>query len=476
MKIDLRAISYINGIVICCLAGAMLIPLVYDFFINFGRCFKIFAPAILASVFLGGLIILSCRTNEKLNIKRTDLSLLVVSIWISSAIVCAFPFYVYPGVNLKFASALFEAVSGITTTGATVYQNVEILPRALNLWRFILHFIGGVGIIAIGIVILPIMKIGGMELFQTENSDKSQKFFPKATQTIGFFIWLYVLLIGTIALCLRLSGMPLFDSVCHGISAISTGGFSTKNSGIEFFNSNQIKLIMSIGMFIGGITFLEIIKCFKNGINSFLRNTQTNGYLKLVFFTIFVPIIVETIVNNDITFDGITSHIFLTISAITTTGLDFSDGYMHSDTILATLAVIGSCSGSTTAGIKIFRIQILFAILAAHIKKLSHPYDASMPKYQGKRIDENLTHSVIAYILALTLTFVTSCVLLGLTENASFPEAVRHVTSCLFNLGYGQNFAALHIGSKAILILDMIAGRLEILPMIASLCLLHNRA
>ena len=440
--------------------------MVYDFSVNLGRCFSIFAPAILASIFLGGLMILSCHTNEKLSLPKNDLFFLVVSMWICTAIVCAFPFYVYPGIKLKFMSALFEAVSGITTTGVTVYQDVEILPKALNLWRFILHFIGGVGIVAIGIVVLPIMRVGGMQLFQTENSDKSQKFFPRASQTIRFFIGLYLLLIGIFVLCFRFAGMSLFDAVCHGISVISTGGFSTRNAGLNFFSSDNIKIIASIGMLVGGFTFLEIAQCFQNGIKTFLLNKQTAGYLKLITLFVIFPIIFTTIIDNEhATFHEIVAHVFSTISAITTTGLDLTNNFMPSNLILIILAIIGGCSGSTTGGIKIFRIQILLIIFTNYIRKLLCPYDVSVPKYQKQRVSNELSSSVISYLVALVLIFLFSTLLLEMYLNIGIAETACVVSSCLFNWGIAISNVQLSALAKLILILDMFAGRLEVVPL-----------
>ncbi len=462
--VNIRSVIYINGIVVCCLAGILALPLLYDCIFNNSECFGVFAPSIIANVFLGGLMVLSCRSGNKLSFTSKDTFLLVVTVWISTAIICSFPFYVYSAVKLKFISALFESVSGITTTGATVYHDVEILPKALNLWRFILHFIGGVGIIAIGIIILPVMRIGGMQLFQTENSDKSQKIFPRATQTIKFFIWLYISLICVFAFCLKMSGMSTFDAICHGISAISTGGFSTKNLGIDFFNSAQIKLIMSFGMFIGGITFLEIIKCLRIRFRSFLSSPQIVGYIKLVLFMIFVPIFITLITDGEhVTLDSLATHIYATISAITTTGLNFN-GYTSSNMLMLLLAITGGCSGSTTGGIKIFRIQILFAVLKNHICKLVRPFDISVPKYQGKKIDDGLTKSVITFTLSLMIVFAISCTFLEIFTNMSFSEISYRVFSCLLNLGCGEKFEFLPALSKIVLICDMIAGRLEIIP------------
>lgn len=465
MGINSRSIIFINGVVICCIALAMTCPMIMDIIFYAEKCVKVFIPSILSSIFLGGLMIFSCRTHEKLSLTRRDTFLLVVSVWIITSIVCAFPFYIYKGTNIPFLSALFESVSGITTTGATIYQDVEILPRALNLWRFILHFIGGAGIVAIGIIILPIMRVGGMQLFLTENSDTSERFFPRASQTIKVFLGIYIALIGILAVCLKTSGLGIFDSVCHSISAISTGGFSTKNTGIEFFKSSQAELVMSIGMFVGGMAFLEIVRYFRGGTRSFLTNRQIIGYVRLVLIMVTIPIIITAIKNGEsISFSGIVNHIFHTISAITTTGLDFSNSYVQSNMVLILLAIVGGCSGSTAGGIKIFRIQVIYAILKNHIRKTIKPFDVSIPKYQGKKIDKNLTASVISFIAILALVFTCSVVLIEIFTAKGGYEAVYATVSCLFNLGYGADFANFPPFAKFILICDMITGRLEIIP------------
>ena len=465
MGINVRSVIFINGIVICCLAVAMTIPMLLDLIFYSENCVRVFVPSIIASIFFGSMMIFSCRVHGRMSYTQKDVFLLVVSMWIATSLICAFPFYVYSGVNLNFMSALFESVSGISTTGASIYHDVEILPKAINLWRFILHFIGGVGIVAIGIIVLPIMRIGGMQLFSIENSDKTQRFFPRASQTIRFFIGIYILLIGVFVIALKLSGMNVFDSICHSISVISTGGFSTKNNGVNFFKSSQIEIVMAIGMFIGGITFLEIVKCFKNGLKSFFSNQQTMGYIKLVGFMIIVPVFLSTINNTEsMSLAGIATHTFQIVSAITTTGLDFSRSYLSSNIVLILLAIIGGCSGSTTGGIKIFRIQILFAILKNHIKKLVRPFDVSIPKYQDKKIDDNLTISVVSFLVILAVVFVASVIALEFLTGKNSSESAYATVSCLFNLGYGADFADFSSTSKFVLICDMIIGRLEVIP------------
>ncbi len=474
MDFNIKSTIFINGIVICCLAAAMTIPLLLDLILWQGNSANIFLSAIIACVFFGGLMIFSCYSREEISFSKIEIFFLVVSIWCVVSIVASFPFYAYSKIKLPFILALFESVSGITTTGCSVYQNVEVLPRALNLWRFILHFVGGVGIVAIGIFMLPIMRIGGMQLFLTENSDKTQKILPRASQVVGFFIGIYAIFIFIFSILLKLSGMPLFDSVCHAISAISTGGFSTRNSGIMAFQNPKIEIIISIAMFVGGLTFLEIVLSFKYGIKTFWNNAQIKTYIKLCVILTIMPILIALANNKISSMKDISSFIFQIISTITTSGLDYQSKYIHPQFAFILLAIIGGCSGSTTSGIKIFRIQILWSVLKNQINKILKPYDISIPKYQNKKIDESLLISIISFFFALAIVFIISVGIVEFTTSKEISECVCSVCSCLFNLGYDFNISEFDKVSQIVFLCDMIIGRLEFVPAIVVLSQIRN--
>lgn len=474
MNFDIRPIVFINGIVICCFAGMMAIPLILDTLICTGAYTKIFLSAIIASLFLGGLMIFSCRLNKEVTFSKVEIFFLVVSIWCTTSVIGALPFYAYSNVNLPFTSALFESVSGITTTGCSVYKDVEILPRALNLWRFILHFVGGVGIVAIGIFMLPVMRIGGMQLFLAENSDKTQKILPRVSQIVGLFLAVYTGLILVFSILLKCAGMSLFDSICHSISAISTGGFSTKNFGLLGFNSIQINIIISIAMFIGGISFLEVVRSFKYGIKAFRNNSQVKAYIKILLFMIIAPLLIACIRNNINSLNDVFTHILQTISAMTTTGLVDSSKYFAPQIVLFLLAAIGGCSGSTAGGIKVFRLQILYAVLKTQINKILKPFDVNVPKYQNKKIDDTLLMSLVAFLFSLIVVFIGSVALVEFFSNKTMADSVFAVTSCLFNLGYEFNVSEFGVFAKTVFLFDMIIGRLELIPFFVVLIKLKN--
>ncbi|MDR3224393.1 MAG: hypothetical protein LBT03_02335 [Holosporales bacterium] len=466
---NLKAVAVINGIAICGLAIAMTIPLLFDIVFASGECIRIFVPSILVCIFLGGLAIFSSFTKDVLAFSRNDSFLLVASLWIVISTACSIPFCIYADSKLSFMSAIFESVSGITTTGATIYPDVEILPEALNLWRIILHFIGGVGIVAIGIFVFPLMRIGGMQLFATENSDKSKKFLPRVSQMVGFFIGIYIAMICIFAILLKISGMNLFDSICYSISAISTGGFSTKNSGINWYKNGVIEFVISFAMFVGSFTFLEFARILKNRGKGFLSNQQSIGYLKVVIIMIVVPIIWNIITtNSEMTVKVIADHVFQVMSAISTTGYDCTKNYIQ-PIVLISLALIGGCSGSTSGGIKIFRVQIIYALIKHHIQSIINPNNVIVPKYQNKKIENELIASVVSFIALLVIVFIVSSLVIGITSEKDVATCCYAVLSCLFNLGYDVHFTEFSNIPKFMLVLDMITGRLEVIPIIVVL-------
>jgi trk system potassium uptake protein TrkH len=260
--------------------------------------------------------------------------------------------------------------------------------------------------------------------------------------------------------------MPYFDAVCHSIAAIATGGFSTKNTGIAWFNNWKIEFILSAAMFIGGVTFLEIIKCFKSGFTTFYRNQQTRGYIKLVSIVVIIPIIITFITGKyNFTIKSFSEYTFQAIAAITTTSLNYSENsFLNPQILFLILGMDGGCSGSTSGGIKIFRIQVLYAILKQHIIQLTKPFDVNFPKYQGQRISENVITSVISFFVLLALTITVSALVLCVITDKSTSDCFHAVISCLFNIGYDVKFSTFSSFEKFVLIVDMILGRLEIIP------------
>ncbi len=455
----------------------MMVPLIYDIIFCSAKNIEIFIPSIVLCLFIGFNTIVSCKSPSGVLFSRQDMYLIVVCFWIGVSFFSSFPFYLYSGYKLDFVSALFESVSGITTTGATIYSDIEKLPDSLMLWRFILHFVGGVGIVAIAMVAFPRMRIGGMQLFQTENSDKSQKILPRISQIAFFFVFTYVLIISIFALLLHYAGMNGFDAICHSISAISTGGFSTKNIGIASFDSRKIEFIMGIAMFVGGLTFIELVSLFKNGIRKFFQNSQTKFYIKFVIGISCLFIVASFIKSEkNISIKTTVGLFFELVSAITTSGFSLTDGtYFNSffKVIFFILPMIGGCSGSTTGGVKLFRIQIIYQVIKVHIKRLINPFNIVVPKYQHHVIEPTLIISIVSFLSLLIISFVLSVLFVCVFSENDINVSTGAVGACLFNSGFSINFLTtadmqyydLNIIVKTILMIDMLIGRLEVIPL-----------
>lgn len=475
MNINIRKIAFLNGIILCGFSTAVFIPLLCDILINEGRCAYTFLVSFFVSLFLGGCLIFAFKTNENFQLTKQDGFLIVVSFWLIISIFGAFPFYFYREFPLSFVSSFMESASGITVTGISVYEDVESLARSIVLWRFILQFIGGVGIVAIGIVIFPMLRIGGMQLFYNENSDRSKKFLPRVSQISMFFFITYASIICVIAVLLILVGMSGFDATCHAISAVATGGFSTKNAGIAYFESSAIELVLTLGMFIGGLNFIEVIKCFKIGVMGLFKNTQIRGYFIIILSASLIVVISFIVLNNEVmSIKEMIHNIFTIVSFSTTTCFSedtLSDIIPFFHMLVLILGVIGGCSGSTTGGVKVFRIQILFAVISHHIKIALRPFDVSGPRYQGQKIQSDLVVSVISYFILLFLSFIISVFVLGITED-SLLVGCGATYSCIFNIGlpidhfcdFEHNINDIHTLSKIVLVIDMIIGRLEVIP------------
>ena len=483
MRPNFYAVAFLNGIVLCCLSGALCIPLIYDIIFCNSENIKLFIIAIMICMFCGISTIFAYKSDIN-SLSVQDMYLATTCFWIISSFFSAIPFYLYNINNLDFPSALFEATSGITTTGATIYKDVEILPRSLVLWRFILHLIGGAGIVAIALLISPMLRIGGIRLLQTENSDRNKEFALKATQTAAFFVFTYLGIIIAITVCLAVCGINWFDAFCHSISAISTGGFSTKNLGIEFFNNQTAKIILIGAMFIGGLAFADIMYSIKTGFNHFFKEKQTKIYCSIILIVSSIAII-HQFITTSIDTNGVIDAVFDIVSSATTTGLNTTNSYYFSSFLLIItiiLLIIGGCSGSTTGGIKLFRVNVIYSTIKNYILSIIKPFSIQKIKYTNSET-QPIFISVFVFLSLLIFIFLISILIISISSDYSINIILAAVFSCLFNAGFDISFfthnticfADLNIVSKTVLIIDMLLGRLELLPIFIAIASSYKR-
>ncbi len=305
--------------------------------------------------------------KKKLNLQQAFL--LTSLSWLSIAIFGSLPF-IFSSVEFSFTNAFFESMSGITTTGSTIISNLENIPKGILFWRAILQWLGGIGIIVMAITLMPIMNVGGMQLFKVSNNDSSEKILPKSKEIALRLIYIYSSLTFLCALSYKILGMNYFDSLTHSMTTIATGGFSNYNESIGFFDSFSIEISAMIFIILGSLPFIAYIKFLSGNKKIFFSDIQIITFMKIILFSIIILSIYLTI--NDTTQFDLRSIFFNVISILTGTGYVNAkfDGWGSFPLILFLgLMFIGGCAGSTTCGIKIFRIQIIFAFVTNQLKK-----------------------------------------------------------------------------------------------------------
>ena len=278
--------------------------------------------------------------------------------------------------NFSFSEAFFESMSGITTTGATIISDLDNSPKSILLWRAIMQWLGGIGIVVMAITILPLLKVGGMQLFKMEGPDSTEKILPRTVEVATIIISTYVILTFSCSFFYWIFGMTIFDSISHAMTTIATGGFSTHNDSIGFFKNSNIEIIASIFIILGSIPFISYLKFAKGNKKVFFQDVQIKGLIYLLVISIVIMFFYLMFINNESSFfDKIRISSFNVISILSGTGYvtdDFSLWGKFSLIFFLLLMFIGGCAGSTACGIKIFRLQMLLMFLKTKLKKLFH--------------------------------------------------------------------------------------------------------
>ena len=405
--------------------------------------------------------------NKKLNLQQAFL--LTALSWLSIAIFGSLPF-VFSNVNFSFTNAFFESMSGITTTGSTIISNLENMPKGILLWRALLQWLGGIGIIVMAITLMPIMNVGGMQLFKISNNDSSEKILPKSKEIALRLIYIYSSLTALCALSYKFLGMNIFDSLTHSMTTIATGGFSNYNQSIGFFNSVSIEISAMIFIILGSLPFIAYIKFLGGNKKIFLSDIQIKTFIKIIFFSVIVLTIYLSLNNSNQL--NLRSIFFNVISILTGTGYvnaQFDNWGGFSLVLFLILMFIGGCAGSTTCGIKIFRIQILYSFISNQIKKIIYPKGIFILKYNQNAVDNKFVASIISFIYMYLVIFFIITALLSLT-GLDFITSISGAATSISNVGPGLgsiigpngNFSTLPDVSKWILTLGMILGRLEL--------------
>ena len=397
--------------------------------------------------------------------------LLVVSVWINVLLFGCLPFYFSPHFP-SLTDAFFESTSGFTTTGATVLSKVEVLPDSLQFWRCFSHWIGGMGIVVLGVAILPLLGIGGMHLYRAEFSGaRSEKLTPRIAETAAALWKIYFALTFAEFAALRLAGMNWFEAVLHSFSTLGTGGFSTRTDSIAGFNSTLIECIVIFFMLLGGINFTMHYRLWiQRRPHRFFSDIEVRAYVAVV--AIATAVITTSLVLNSAYgfWPGVRISMFQVVSIMTTTGFvtaDFEQWAPVSQLMLLALMFVGGCTGSTAGGLKITRILLLVRIVNREFKRMVHRHGVFAVRLRDEVIPETAVQSVLNMVyLALMLNFV-ACLLVAST-GTDVLTSIAAVATCMFNVGPGlgsvgpaEHFGHLPAFAKWVLAACMVAGRLE---------------
>ena len=462
-------IIYLIGMLLCILSLFMMIPAFVDWLYG-NNDWPAFVGASLLTLFVGAILYLSNRDSTTEHLELRQAFLLTNSAWISIALFGSLPFLLSE-IDMSFTDAIFESTSGITTTGATVINNLEATSHGILIWRALLQWLGGVGIIVMALAVLPMLSIGGMQLFKTESYETPDKVVPKAASFAAGISIVYITLTVVWALMLWFAGMPLFDSIAHAMTTLATGGYSTRSGSLAAFNSSSIEIIVIFGMIVGSLPFVHYLAITKKGLKNLFKDDQVKLFLTLV---VFVVLIISIYLNlNDIPFlEALRLASFNVISIITGTGFgtsDFNNWGGFPTTILLILMFIGGCAGSTTCGLRMARIQVLVANAKAQISKLIRPHAVVVSYYNQKPIPENVAESVMGFFFLYIISFaVIACLLGGL--GLDLITAISGAASAIGNVGPGLGdiigpsgtYQSIPELGKLFLCAGMILGRLEI--------------
>jgi trk system potassium uptake protein TrkH len=461
-----KTVFFTLGILQIILGIFMFIPVGIQFL--YDEIDSSFFGSSIITIIFGTLFFLSnLDHNKKLNLQQAFL--LTALSWLSIALFGSLPF-IFSDLNFSFTNAFFESMSGITTTGSTIISNLSEMPKAILLWRAILQWLGGIGIIIMAITLMPIMNVGGMQLFQISNNDSSEKILPKSKEIALRLIYIYSSLTLLCLITYKIFGMGFFDSLTHSMTTIATGGFSNYNESIGFFDSISIEISSMIFIILGSVPFIAYIKFINGNKKIFFKDSQIKFFFGVIIFSIIVLTLYLLLNKSDEV--NLRSIFFNVISILTGTGYVSAefDGWGSFALILfLALMFIGGCAGSTTCGVKIFRIQILYLFVSNQLKKIIYPKGIFVLKYDQNPIDNKFISSIISFIYLYFILFFSLTALLSLT-GLDFITSISGAATSISNVGPGLgsiigpngNFSTLPDISKWILSFGMILGRLEI--------------
>lgn len=470
---DLRPVIFVIGILLLMVAAIPLVPAGYILVEGTGADpnLNVFlATSIIA--LLAGLPLVLLGRGANFRLVPRQLYLLTVASWVTVSIVCAIPFSL-SDLNMSVVDALFESISGITTTGSTVLTGLDTLPTSILLWRALLQWLGGIGIVVMVVAILPHLRVGGMRLFRSEASDKSEKFTARSSEVAKSIGTVYVGLSLACAVSYWMAGMDWFNAVYHAMTTISTGGYSTSDLSMRQFANPDVIWVCSLFMFLAGLPFVLMVQFVRGRRRALIDDEQVRGYAFFVAVAVGAIFLWLAFSYDMPPSEALRIATFSSLSIITTTGYVSIDYNLWGGLAVGAfffLTFSGACAGSTAGGIKVFRFQIAALMLRNQINSMLHPRGVFPTLYNGKPVSDEIVTSVIAFSFVFSATVAVMAVMLSLT-GLDLTTSLSGAATAVANVGPGLGdivgpmgyFGLLPDAAKWILAIGMLMGRLEIL-------------
>jgi trk/ktr system potassium uptake protein len=468
--IDVRPAGYVIGLLVAVLGATMLVPMLVDL-ADGNSHWQVFAISGFITALAGGAVALACANGAGRGLTIQQTFLLTSCVWLVLPVFGALPFWL-GATEARFVDAFFEAMSGLTTTGSTVFSGLDDLPRGLLLWRGLMQWFGGIGIIVVAMVFLPILKVGGMQIFRTEAFDTLGKILPRAAEIAAKISWIYIGLTVACIAAYMAFGMSFFDAIVHSLTTISTGGFSTYDASFGTF-SGPAEYVASVFMILASLPFVRYVQLLAGTAKPLFRDTQVRDYLLLIGTLVLVITFYRLRVNDDLLEPSIREALFNVTSIISGTGYASVDYQLWGSfpvVIFFLVGLVGGCAGSTCCSIKIFRYQLLIAAIRTQIKRIHSPNGVFTPRYGQMAVTEEVISSVMAFFMMFMLTLAVLSVALGMT-GLDMVTSVSGAAAALANIGPGLgpeigpagNFSGLNDTAKWLLAIGMLVGRLELL-------------
>lgn len=469
----LRIIGFILGIFLITLAASMVIPLLTLLIYDRSDDLSAFLWSSLITLVAGLALVIPGRPDNA-QLRPRDMYLLTTGSWVVVCVFAALPMVLIQ--HISYTDAFFETMSGVTTTGSTILVGLDHASPGLLIWRSMLHWLGGIGFIGMAVAILPLLRVGGMRLFQTESSDWGDKVMPRSHMAAKYILFIYVGLTLLGFLAFWLAGMSPFDAINHSMASISTGGFSTSDSSLANWQLPAVHWVAVLLMIIGGLPFTLYVATLRGNRKALLKDHQVRGFLGFLVLT-WLVFGTWLWMNSDHSWlDAFRIVAVNVTSVVTTTGFalgDYTTWGSFAVLLFFYLTFIGGCSGSTSGGLKIFRFQVAYVLLKANLQQLVHPRAVIKQQYNNHTLDEEIVRSLITFSFFFAITI--GVIALGLSlMDLDWVTALTGAATAVCNVGPGLgpiigpagNFSTLPDAAKWLLTLGMLLGRLEILTVL----------